>query len=143
MAAGEWDVDPDALARAEAALHALSDDYLRWVEADLIRLGAALAALRAADQESWPVAAEALFAVAHDIKGQAATFGYPLLTRLGGMLCRTVRQEGGTAALARVETLVTAMAEVVDLRLCGDGGEQGRDLVARLHGQGVELTSEG
>lgn len=136
MATGddETDLDPTVLALAEAALAALHDDYLDWVTADLGRLHAALATVRGAGAEQWRKAADALFAVAHDIKGQAATFGYPLLTRMGGELCRLAREErdDGGRIVARMEWLAMAMTQVVADRLDGDGGARGRDLLRRL-----------
>lgn len=129
-------IDAEALARAEAALAALAGGYLRWAEADMAALRAALAEARAAAPAARGVACAHVFAVAHNIKGQAATFGYPLLTRLGNAVCRLL--ESDTAAddgvLARVEALVTAMGEVVTRNLRDDGGAAGRDLVLRLDG---------
>lgn len=137
--AGELDLDElgldaEALARAEDALAALAGNYLQWAERDLASLREILAA-------AWPLSPAArgevggrLFSVAHDLKGQAATFGYPLLTRLGNAVCRLLETQPlpDDAGLAAVETLVTAMAEVVSLDLHDDGGPAGRDLVHRL-----------
>lgn len=113
-------IDPVALARAEAALAALADNYLAWAEADVARLRAALD----------PFQPDLLFAIAHDVKGQAGTFGFPLITELANRLCRLlesqpVDQDG--AAL-----LVELMSEARSRRLDGDGGEDGRRLLARL-----------
>jgi HPt (histidine-containing phosphotransfer) domain-containing protein len=131
MAGGGFELDAEALARAEAAVAALSDDYLAWVRADLARLAGAVAALRDAGAPCRPAAAEAVFAIAHDIKGQAGTFGYPLLTRLGAELCRQVRA-AAMADLAPIEALAAAMAQVVAHGLTGDGGAAGAALLARL-----------
>ncbi len=144
-AGGEGELDPEALARAEAALSALSDEYLRWIEADLLRLATALAALRSAGAAQWHAAAAAVFAVAHDIKGQAATFDYPLLSRLGLALCRLVHAAKGVDAvlLRRLDMVAEAMAQVVAQRLSGDGGADGRDLLRRLEVQVPGLSPEG
>lgn len=137
MAVGEIEIDAQALARAEAALAALADDYLSWVQADLTRLDRAMAALCAADAGQWPAVAEPVFAVAHDIKGQAGTFGYPLLTRLAAEMCRQVRgaAPADPVALARLAALAGAMAQIIAERLRGDGGEAGAALLARLERQ--------
>ncbi|MGE5503500.1 MAG: Hpt domain-containing protein [Actinomycetota bacterium] len=93
------DLDPAALARAEAALDALQDSYAAWLQADLARLDAALAAGDLAGA----------FAVAHDIKGQAATFGYPRVTELAGELCRRLKAGGdGSTVAAMVAELKAA-----------------------------------
>lgn len=138
MAAGELGIDPAALARAEAALAALGGDYLTWAANDIDRLRAAVAALRRAEAEQRPDAARLVFAIAHDIKGQAATFGYPLLSRCGAALCR-LTANGEAACATRAEALVAAMGLVLHGRMTGDGGEGGRALVARLQGLGIEV----
>lgn len=97
------EIDPQSLARAEAALAALADHYRSWAAADLVRLRAALT----------PFRPDTLFAIAHDIKGQAGTFGFPLVTERANALCRIL--EGRPApeqAAALVDALAEAMAEI-------------------------------
>lgn len=149
MAAGgalDFDLDPEALARAEAALSALSAEYLRWVRADLAALSANLAALRRAGLEDRATAFERLHALAHNIKGQGGTFGYPLLTHLGQALCATLKAAPSMAeeaVLARLEALAAAMMEIVADRLSGDGGARGRDLLISLDVHPPALSPEG
>lgn len=117
-------IDPDALARAEAALAALGKDYLTWAESDL-------AALRLAIQgRDW----NALHRIAHNAKGQAATFGYPLISDLGGRLCALTQahRHPGPAQWSQAEELVDCVGQVVAHRLSGDGGEVGARLLADL-----------
>lgn len=128
-------MDPDALARADAALAALTDDYLRWAQADVAALSAAVAELHRAGLERRQACIGQMFEIAHDIKGQGSTFDYPLMTRLGQAMCDLLRDDAvgdGAVPLARLDALVAAMAEVMASRLCGDGGARGRDLVSRL-----------
>jgi len=119
------EIDPASLARAEAALAALSSRYLEWAEADLHRLEACHATLQTGGA---PLLA-ALHAIAHDMKGQAATFDYPLVGELAARLCRRTLTEGepDSAAIGR---LVGALGEAIRLRLSGDGGDRGRRLLA-------------
>lgn len=120
------DLDPEALARAEAALAGLSHDYLTWAEADIASLRAGLAGLEGHPAE----ALDRLYRIAHDMKGQASTFGYPLVTEIAQRLCRLI--ETGQAAPDRLHLHVEALAEVVESRLTGDGGAAGRALIGRL-----------
>lgn len=138
------EMDADALARAEAALAALSADYLRWARADMEALSAALAALHGAGPGEWGAAAERVHALAHNIKGQGGTFGYPLLTCLAQALCGALKdgQEASAAVLARLDAVAAAMAEIVAGRLSGDGGTRGRDLLHRLDVEMPALTPE-
>lgn len=133
------ELDPAALARAEAALDALSGQYLAWAKADLARLAACLE-LALADGGK-PHLRE-LFGIAHDMKGQAATFGYPLVSHLGSHLCRLIEavEAGHQPSLAPATALVAAMGQILSERLEGDGGETGHRLMADLHSVGPFIT---
>src|SRR5215475_6908706 len=81
------DVD-DPVARAEKALAGLSGEFKDWMSAEADRLSAAHSALR---KEGFaPKACEELFRAAHDIKGDAATFGYPAAAATADSLCRII-----------------------------------------------------
>src|SRR3546814_7041237 len=68
----------EAMARAEAAVAALRVDYLRWVEEDLAKLDAALS-MAARDAAQRDAALQDVHRVAHDMRGQGGSFGYPLV----------------------------------------------------------------
>jgi HPt (histidine-containing phosphotransfer) domain-containing protein len=75
----------DPVARAEAALAALSGEFTDWMHAecaelDRARRGAHEAGMAAPQRAT-------LFRAAHDIKGQAATFGFPLVCAVAESLC--------------------------------------------------------
>src|SRR5215475_13431069 len=70
----EKDLD-DPVARAEQALAGLSGEFKDWMRIEADRLSTAHAEiLRKGFSDE---AAEELFRAAHDIKGDASTFGYP------------------------------------------------------------------
>jgi len=132
-------VDPEALKRAEAALAALEHRYIEWAEADCARLAAAWAAW-SSDPDYDGAGLRRLFAVAHDMKGQAATFGYPLVGELGNRLCR-LAEAGADGGLdpdqrARLAALIGAIGRVVRERLSGDGGADGAALLAGIDALG-------
>lgn len=124
------DIDPAALARAEAALAALSCRYLAWAEADLLRLEACLTEILAAP-DGRAAGLKLLFGIAHDMKGQGATFDYPLVSVLGNRLCRLVESDfaPGPEHLASIAVLVAGIGRVIRERISGDGGEIGRVLL--------------
>ncbi len=117
----DFGLDAGAIARAEAALDALSKTYITWAEADLEKMRASLS------RGDWVE----LHAVAHNVKGQAGTFGYPLLTELGARLCALVREHEAPDR-ARAESLVEAIALVVGQRISGDGGDRRQEVLARI-----------
>jgi HPt (histidine-containing phosphotransfer) domain-containing protein len=83
----EKDAD-DPVARAEAALAGLSGEFKDWMLAEVDRLVAAHAAILK-DGFSKDANGE-LFRAAHDIKGDAATFGFPAAAAAAESLCRVI-----------------------------------------------------
>ncbi|MCP9629570.1 Hpt domain-containing protein [Rhodopseudomonas palustris] len=77
-----------AIARAEQALASLSGEFGDWMNVEADRLAAAFATLRR-DGVSDDTQGE-LFRAAHDIKGDAATFGYPAAAAAAESLCRVI-----------------------------------------------------
>lgn len=78
----------DPVARAEAALAQLSDEFGEWMHAECERLDAArrevirLGFTKKTNDD--------LFRAAHDIKGEAATFGYAAVGPVADSLCRLI-----------------------------------------------------
>jgi len=81
-------IDFDPVARAEAALAELADDFTKWMDQECERLDTARVAMRANGINQGT--RDALFLAAHDIKGQAATFGFPLVMPVADSLCRLI-----------------------------------------------------
>ncbi len=83
----EKDLD-DPVARAEQALAGLSGEFKDWMAIECERLAAAHAAILK-DGFTTDTSAE-LFRAAHDIKGDAATFGFPTAGAAAESLCRII-----------------------------------------------------
>jgi chemotaxis protein histidine kinase CheA len=78
----------DPVARAEKALAGLSGEFKKWMAIEADRLSAAYAVVLKhgfVDETR-----EELFRAAHDIKGDAATFGYPSAGAAAESLCRII-----------------------------------------------------
>jgi len=76
----------DPVARAEAALVELSSEFSEWMQKECERLETAR---RNVNRQGFTAKThEALFHAAHDIKGEAVTFGYPDAARVAESLCR-------------------------------------------------------
>jgi chemotaxis protein histidine kinase CheA len=78
----------DPIARAEKALADLSGEFEGWMSAECERLSAAYAAVVKDDFSA--ATRDELFRAAHDIKGGAATFGYPTAGAAAESLCRII-----------------------------------------------------
>ncbi len=80
------EADDDPIARAEAALVELSSEFAAWMHSECERLETVRQDV--ARQGFTEKTHEALFRAAHDIKGEAATFGYPAAAGAAESLCR-------------------------------------------------------
>jgi len=83
----ETDLD-DPVARAEKALAGLSGEFKNWMAIEADRLSVAHAAVLSHGFTN--STREELFRAAHDIKGDAATFGYPSASAAAESLCRII-----------------------------------------------------
>ena len=94
----ECDLD-DPVARAEKALADLSGEFKNWMTIEADRLSAAHATiLREGFTDE---TREELFRAAHDIKGDAATFGFPSAAAAAESLCRIIEHAPDLAKVPR------------------------------------------
>jgi HPt (histidine-containing phosphotransfer) domain-containing protein len=84
---GEKDLD-DPVARAEKALAGLASEFKNWMTVESDRLESSYAA--AVKDGFGKDSCEDMFRAAHDIKGDAATFGYPAAGAAADSLCRII-----------------------------------------------------
>ena len=78
----------DPIARAEKALAELSTEFSSWMDSECARLDAARNNVKAKGFNK--ATRDALFHAAHDIKGEAATFGYAFVASSADSLCRLI-----------------------------------------------------
>lgn len=89
----------DPVARAEKALKDLSGEFKNWMTIEADRLSAAWETIHS-DGFTEATRGE-LFRAAHDIKGDAATFGFPSAGAAANSLCRIIEH---APELAKVPT---------------------------------------
>jgi len=80
--------DPAAIARAEAALADMKEEFADWLTEEVDKLEAALAKVHTDGLAS--AAGDELFTVAHDLRGLGATYDFPLVTRMAASLSRLI-----------------------------------------------------
>ncbi|MEQ9519478.1 MAG: Hpt domain-containing protein [Parvibaculum sp.] len=75
----------ELIARAERAIDNMREEFGTWMEDEITSLAAVMAEWQADfnDQE----ASAELYRRAHDLKGQAATLGFPIVGRIAASLC--------------------------------------------------------
>ena len=82
-------MDMAAIQRAEAALEELKSEFAGWAADDVKRLEEAREAFAKAPDVKTRAA---LLRAAHDMKGQAATFNFPLIARVAGSLSKMIHE---------------------------------------------------
>lgn len=138
---GPGAVDASTLDRAEAVIADLADDYLEWVQEDLVRIEAAYEALKASPDKG---TLDAVFQIAHDMKGQGGSFGFDLMTAVGNQLCRLSERidKIGPREVEMVRVHIDAMKVIITNKMKGDGGNAGGALLDGLDQMVVKLESE-
>ena len=125
-------VDFDPVARAEAALAELADDFSVWMDQECARLDAARNAIRATGIT--PGNRDILFRAAHDMKGQAATFGFPQVAPVADSLCRLIEHIPDMARMPMplVDQHVDAIRAITHRNTRGDGNKYAAQLAEKL-----------
>jgi two-component system chemotaxis response regulator CheY len=125
---------------ADGPAQALVDRYQAKLGADISAIQSVLATLPYRERDR-PAAWRAMERTLHNVKGQAGTFDYALVTELarrGHDLLRIARSRPeqaarGHADIARaLASIATAMQRVAHNRVRGDGGEAGLRLLGKL-----------
>jgi HPt (histidine-containing phosphotransfer) domain-containing protein len=135
-------VDQRAIARAEAALEKLSDQFNDWIGEELNRLIEAWDAYEATGGTE--AAKFELHRRAHDLKGLAPTYGFPLVGRICATLCKLTGDEHGNIAApgkllkahvdgvkVMVHSNIKGADHPVGLTLASELEEQTRQLIAQ------------
>lgn len=121
-----------AIRRAEEALETLSVDFDAWIAKEIATLETAHKSARAAQYDGKDL--DRLFRAAHDLKGQAATLGYPLVGEVCASLSRLIEAAPvhGTRFSALVNAHVAAAAAMVREHACGESNETARTLAESM-----------
>lgn len=135
-------LDQKAIARAEAALDKMSVQFDEWIKEELARLMEAWAAYEA-DPTSTQTKYE-LHRRAHDLKGLAPTYGYPLVGRICASLCKLSGDEHGdiVAPVSLLKAHVDSTKAAVIGKVKGAEHPVGLALVAELETQTRALIAQ-
>lgn len=132
-------IDPAAIARAEAALKSLSSNFTQWLADEITKLEAARQHVRVAG--ATPESMENLYLRAHDLKGLGTTYGYQLITRIAGSLCRMIddKEKRATTPMELVDAHIDAIKAAVRDDIKSDEHPVGRVLVLELERRVQEM----
>lgn len=126
-------IDPQAMAQAEEALAQMAEDYPDWVKAVIEQL--AEQHRRAVDTPHERRShSEKIRRIAHDMKGQGGTFGYPLITDFAASLYEFTAPNVGMTDnhVEIIKAHIDSMRVVINERIQGDGGDNGQLLKTGL-----------
>lgn len=130
--------EEDPVMRAEKALAELSTNFSAWMDSECDRLDKARHGVTA--KGFTKANKEALFHAAHDIKGEAATFGFPLVAAAADSLCRLIEH---TPDATRIPiTLVDQHVDAVRAIYREYARSDAEDLAASLNQRLREVTDE-
>jgi len=128
-------IDVAAMRRAEAALETLKANFTDYVGADVRHLEDSRDRF-VAQRDTCGL--EAVYRASHDIRGQAASFGYPLVARVAASLCHLIEaaKRPGDLPLALLEAHVTTIRVIFRDRIKAGANlvaeELSRELEARV-----------
>ena len=119
------------LIEADQGIAELSKDYLEYAREDAKRLGVICDELESSGGAKEAI--ETAYWIAHQMKGEGGTFGYPLITSVAASLCNLLdrRESLEEAQVEAVRLHYKAMLLVVSRPLKGDDGE-GAEMVDGL-----------
>ena len=133
--------DDDPIARAEMALAGLSCEFKNWMIVETDRLSAAYAAILRSGLTD--AARQELFRAAHDIKGVAATFGYPSAGAAAESLCRIIEHAPDLDAVPAnlIDHHIDAIQAIVRDRTRLDTVSMANELSRQLRGLSDEFLA--
>jgi len=128
---GDGKLDMSVVVKAETALEEISAEFSDWMSSELDALRALRDQIHASglDEDS----KREFFLHLHNVRGQAATLGFPLVGQIAGSLCEVVQHVPAKDIPQDViDHHVNAIFAIVNEKASGDGSEIARKLVARL-----------
>lgn len=113
-------INADMIERAEKAVAKLSAEYTQWATEDIAKLREILQAIRQ-NPASRDTRFQEIYATVHDMRGQGATFGFPLITRIAASLSTYLKQpDAGDTALGTIQVHIDTLAAVIEGQVTDD-----------------------
>lgn len=130
--------DAEAIERAENALELLSSEFDGWMEDELVRLERMRLAFVAVRDDA---TTQALYRSAHDLRGQSATFGFPLAGEVADGLCQMLDDVEALPPQDYIDRHVEAIRAIVHEDVRDRDNATGKLLVAELAQLRAEMAA--
>ncbi|MBT4711333.1 MAG: response regulator [Alphaproteobacteria bacterium] len=127
-------LNPEIIAAADSKIEAVAGDYSDWALKSVRGLSKSLTELSSDGGQSVKLLAE-LNNVAHELRGQGGTFGYPLVTEFAQSLFQATTDSRVKVTDNHMEFYkahIDAINVVMTNKVKGDGGEVGQSLLKGL-----------
>ena len=136
-------VSEEALKRALTEMKKAEEDYPDWVRQSLSELADEMKAAWAKPVTERTAHIRKIGLMAHELKGQGGTFGYPLISMFGKSLYDFTQTDVRITDnhMEIVKAHVDVMRAVISDRVAGSGGGLGKDLMTGLE-QAIEKYSD-
>jgi CheY-like chemotaxis protein len=127
-------IPPDLMQAAEQQLDRMEDDYSDWVRGSIKKLVESLAKATEGNPKTRVEMVIAINRLAHELRGQGSTFGYPLITVFGRSLyeCTLNVEMVEDQLLEFIKAHIDGITAVMRDKIKGPGGDLGKELVASL-----------
>lgn len=133
-------IDMAAVKRAEKALDNLKSEFSDWIRADVAALGETYEVFKASGAKD---ARDALYRAAHDLRGQARTFEFPLVARVAYSLCKLLDAEDIQVPLALIDAHVSAIRVIVRQNIKDADDTVANTLASELDARVSEFLGDG
>jgi len=129
-------LDMAAIKRAEKAMENLKAEFGDWIAADVARLAECRSAY-ASDMNA--ETRGDLYRAAHDLRGQALTFEFPLVARVATSLCRFLDGYSGDLPVNLIDAHVDAIRVIVKQNIKDKADKIALTLTTELEARVAEL----
>ncbi|WP_281685016.1 Hpt domain-containing protein [Thalassobaculum salexigens] len=126
----EQGADPaNLIRRADKQVQKLSGEFEEIFAATIPALGEAMEAVRKSDGADKDALGQ-VRRMLHDLRGQAGTFGYPLVSQVGDSACKFIdlSDQIGTPETEVLGMHIDALKAISQAKIKGDGGPVGAEL---------------
>ncbi len=134
-------INSDMIKRAEKAVEELAGQYNGWAAEDIVKLRGLLAEAER-DASVQDARLQDIHRIAHDMRGQGSTFGFPLVTRIAGLLCAYLKlPDDGDIAIAMTRAHIDALDTVIQRKVTDDVGAAAAEILKTLTSETDKLSA--
>lgn len=133
-------LDAKTLAEIESVMDEFKEKYVSQLEDDVSDLEAYFQVM----SRGGTFDPKQFWSMVHDIRGEAGSLGYPLISEIGTSLCELLAgaEDFSDRDLQAVELHLSAMRTIVTRNIVGDGGSVGRQVTEALQNMVAHLMQQ-